>query len=357
MKFTITLAVLLGLSTAASSQVVIESSDFTTAGTVLNYENASPDWLFSQNLIEINGQDAVWNVGDWTALSENTDAYISINALSAIIQAFFNNQFLYPTNISTHAIEILQENVDIPLPIDISDARAYFRNDESGYYNTGSSFTFQGFPLITQNATVERVYEFPLHYGDMDTSALAYLTTVPTLGAYGQYGDRFTQVDGEGILTTPYGTYNVLRVHAERYLTDTVYIEQFGFGQAIERPLQTDYVWLSPDVQGPVLEISVIAGAVVSGRMIGSGSPVAVSQLENDNVKVYPNPALDNLNIDSPFAEDATVEIFDLNGKVVLATSIQNNKIDLKKINPGIYLIKISGIQDTPYVQKIVISE
>lgn len=65
---------------------------------------------------------------------------------------------------------------------------------------------------------------------------------------------------------------------------------------------------------------------------------------ENESeIRVYPNPCMDFINIKST----GIIEIFDLSGKLVLET--ESNKevfqIDLRELNSGIYLIKIREIR------------
>lgn len=357
MKIILTTALFLGFSSLAFSQLTVDGANFTNAGTVLNYEMASPAWSTNQNLSSTSGSNAVWNAEDWVSLTENTETFIPIDDLSSIIQIFFNNNNLYPATFSTHAITVGAEMVDLPLPIEISDGYAYFRNDETGYYNTGTSFAVQGFPLATQNDIVERIYKFPMLFGDTDTSALAFLTSLPTLGAFGQTATRYSEVDGEGVLVTPYGAYDVLRVRAERYITDTVYIEQLGGGQSINRPLQIDYAWISPEMQGAVLEMSVVENVVISARMLKEDGTVGIHTNKNSGYEIYPNPAVNYIDVKTPSPERAFITFYDMQGRAVLETTTQSDRINLEKINPGIYLVEISGIHGVTYVEKLLITE
>jgi hypothetical protein len=59
------------------------------------------------------------------------------------------------------------------------------------------------------------------------------------------------------------------------------------------------------------------------------------------NVVIYPNPAKNNLNIQN--AENSSVKVFDLLGRVVLLENniSLNQQIDVSKLTTGTYLIKI----------------
>ena len=335
----------------------MNGSNFIQAGTVLNYQSLDPNWSGAQELINITSENAVWNVEDWTSVMDHTEVYNSLNGMSGIINFFFNNQFLYPKNYSTHALEVGSEMLGLPIPLNISNGYTYFRTDETGYYGTGLSFSLEGIPFTTQNEVVERIYKFPMHYGDIDTSALAFLISVPTMGAYGQNADRYSGVDGQGSLITSFGTYDVLRVRAERYITDTLYVAQFGAGQIVEQPLQIDYAWISPQMQGPILEISVMEDEIISARMLVSESTVSISNPEIQDLEIYPNPARDFIEFNSPFAEKATIEIYDMHGRLVQKTIAPGKRIQLNSLTPGMYVVKISGNGEIMLIGKVLIIE
>jgi len=87
----------------------------------------------------------------------------------------------------------------------------------------------------------------------------------------------------------------------------------------------------------------------------------------NDNVlnekefSIHPNPTkLDYFNIKNNTQQTLSqVSIYDLTGKKVLNTSINNseldNRINLSGINSGVYLVKISNTAGNSLVKKLVI--
>lgn len=69
------------------------------------------------------------------------------------------------------------------------------------------------------------------------------------------------------------------------------------------------------------------------------------SIIENEKVKVnlYPNPTSDVINIEVIRGENVTLEILDLNGKVVFVENIRTSKsVDVKSYSAGTYLIRIN---------------
>lgn len=64
-----------------------------------------------------------------------------------------------------------------------------------------------------------------------------------------------------------------------------------------------------------------------------------VNDVATTKFKVYPNPTSDFIYIDSENVSD--VKIYDLTGKMLLKSN--SNKINIQKLKPGIYLVRIDG--------------
>lgn len=75
--------------------------------------------------------------------------------------------------------------------------------------------------------------------------------------------------------------------------------------------------------------------------------PSGIQGQETENLKIYPNPAENILNIEP--SESGFVKILDITGRVILSQEHAGNKsltIDISALNPGIYLIE-TGTSDT----------
>ena len=85
--------------------------------------------------------------------------------------------------------------------------------------------------------------------------------------------------------------------------------------------------------------------------------PISTSIEENSNlnVLVYPNPAVNVLNITLNSNELFNLTITDLNGKQILAERISNisNMVDISNLSSGMYLLRIanSNVQSTTKIQ------
>ncbi|MFN2430992.1 MAG: T9SS type A sorting domain-containing protein [Cryomorphaceae bacterium] len=358
MKTFHTLVLFFLMGSACLAQPVITSENFTGPGTILYLENASPAWFDQQTLTEQDGSEVLWNATNWEGLAETEQTFYAIDAVPNTFQLFFNSTILYPDHVSTHALPIGPEELDLPLPVELSNAFTFYNNTESGYYATGNAFELQGFPVVTQNDSIERIFRFPLTYGDSDSTAISFLTAVPLFGAYGQTGTRHSEVDAWGELATPYGLYNTVRVKAEVDLTDTLYIDQTGTGQTIERPLQTIYYWLSPNVPGPVLEIAVIEDAVVSATMYVDDGVVSVGEdFSPAEIQIFPNPATDYINFDLPGGQPYSISIFDISGKQILQKNNIRDRMDIRELSPGLYIAKFSSREGESFAGKFAVAD
>jgi len=77
---------------------------------------------------------------------------------------------------------------------------------------------------------------------------------------------------------------------------------------------------------------------------------LANQQFDMTNLKVYPNPVKNILNIQNDQAVQKA-EIFDLNGRLLQSTTLTNNQINLSQITSGIYFVKIYSNNKTGVVK------
>ena len=82
---------------------------------------------------------------------------------------------------------------------------------------------------------------------------------------------------------------------------------------------------------------------------------LGISEAEQESLKIYPNPTTDYvfLQLNSK-AKLETAEIYDLSGKLIFQPKINEDKLDLRFLNQGIYLLKFknSNIQPIKIIKK-----
>jgi hypothetical protein len=68
---------------------------------------------------------------------------------------------------------------------------------------------------------------------------------------------------------------------------------------------------------------------------------LSVNDITFKKFNIFPNPTKNILNFKVPFAESFKVSVYDILGKKVLSSTLQNsNTLDVSKLNNGIYILK-----------------
>ena len=69
----------------------------------------------------------------------------------------------------------------------------------------------------------------------------------------------------------------------------------------------------------------------------------SVDDVDTLDMRIYPNPVDGNfVTILSPVNGTKYIQVFDIMGKRVMDTSINNNTLDVSSINSGFYMIKVT---------------
>lgn len=67
---------------------------------------------------------------------------------------------------------------------------------------------------------------------------------------------------------------------------------------------------------------------------------LGVQELEKETVKIYPNPTTDFVYVQlKSKTKIDEVEIYDASGRLVLKTKLESDKLDLRVLNQGVYMI------------------
>ena len=85
-------------------------------------------------------------------------------------------------------------------------------------------------------------------------------------------------------------------------------------------------------------------------------SGLSVSENEIPDLKIYPNPVSDNyITIVSSLSAEKFIEIFDVNARKVLSTSISDDILDISNLEAGFYMIRVT-IDGKSSTSKLIIS-
>lgn len=204
-------------------------------------------------------------------------------------------------------------------------------------FNSSYSDTYEGSGTNSQNITTYRK-------GNVDVNA-----------------------DGWGTLILPQATFtNVLRVKIEQTTKDSINI----MGQEIitESRIVT-YNYYRDDIKQQLMGISYIYSKDFFGGDVITKSvlyyPDATNSVENvaqQNIKVYPNPATNNVVIENIGNTEATsYTITDVLGKTYLSetinTDFSSSNVDVSSLAEGIYVVSLFNNKTLVGTEKVIIKK
>ena len=92
-------------------------------------------------------------------------------------------------------------------------------------------------------------------------------------------------------------------------------------------------------------------------RLLSNNTLLTIKEFTYNQLTVYPNPSagLFNIQTKNPI-ENATITVYDLNGRIVYqakSENIENKSLDLNNLSNGIYILNIAN-GNVKYSQKII---
>lgn len=89
------------------------------------------------------------------------------------------------------------------------------------------------------------------------------------------------------------------------------------------------------------------------------GEPLLVTNIKNDTINnlytIYPNPAINDILVNSEKSITVKIEIFELTGRIVSSGKVNTNEeFNISNLNRGIYLIRITDEERNSFTQKLI---
>ncbi len=166
-------------------------------------------------------------------------------------------------------------------------------------------------------------------------------------------------VDAWGTLTTPLGTYSVIRSKETKIVHDTIdgYIIIFppfgGWQNAVSTSADstTSYTWWANGLGFSLATATMDStGGVKRVQWLMDQTSVGINEYTNSSIEnVYPNPAQNEINILADASKQKSVEVFDVTGRFVAAYSITSNLTNINTTDycNGMYLFNLVGKNNT----------
>ena len=299
------------------------------------------------------GNNAVWDFSTISIDNQKIDTFFDISDAEAFYQFVFNNQFTNPDYASDYFLpwsagvdfsQASQLGLEIENPVDFT------KIGSAALEQVGFGMKINGITVPAASDTIDIRYELPMTYSDSWISnSYTNLDLNPQFnGIYRRYVQRNSIVDGWGQITTPFKTYDVIRVKSLVSSQDSVYID-LGFGGMwleLPTPDRIEYDWIANNEKVSVFKVITqdIAGneTITSVEFKDKKRDFASISDNSFDISVYPNPSSSQIQIQSTEQMDQ-IEIHDVNGKQVYSAFSNSNQIqlDVSSWESGLYVLKV----------------
>ncbi|WP_139361971.1 hypothetical protein [Hymenobacter sp. CRA2] len=261
------LLLLLSLSTAATAQTSpsIDRTDMPVIGDSLRLSQAAPVLPASAPPLTRRGPNQTWDYSTLTPVSQRVERYNNLNTTPATLQFAFG-----PLGGVNRATLVSPQNLPATpgLTLPVTDPVEFYNLSNTDFRSVGFGATVSGFglPVTYQSQALQDViYRFPISYSSPADSSNSYFQiSVPGTGYLSRQRKRVNQPDAWGTLTTPFGTFQTVRLVTRLEDHDSVAVGTDP-GQGLTLPVQREYKWLAKTVHVPVLTITT---NVVAGREV-----------------------------------------------------------------------------------------
>jgi hypothetical protein len=263
MKKTLLLFLLYLSSQALAQQITIEQGDMPNVSDTLRISQALPTTGVD---LQSTGANHTWNFSTLTPIQQQVQRFIAVSATSIFFQPTFNTEPNRATIASPVLIpDYLQELAGDLNTIQITNPFLFYRATAEAFLEVGFSATIAGLPVPEKYERPDAIYNFPLTFGAEQSSSAFFVIHYPAFQIYYDHTRvRDNKVDGWGNLTTPFGTFPVLRVVSTLKVNDSVRTAEIPAART-QRPVVREYKWLAKNQGIPLLQITT---AEVEGQEV-----------------------------------------------------------------------------------------
>ena len=243
MKKLFTFFLLIISATASYAQITITNADMPSGGDTARFSNAS---VLSPVDVTLTGANYTWDFSFLQPTGQDVDTFMSVTSTPFVYILVFGLN----SNVAKRGLD-LSGFPQVP----VSDIYNFFSKSSASFRQMGYGASISGVttPISFNNPDV--IYDFPVSFGNMDSSDSDYSLIIPNIASAIGSQHRVNEVDGWGSVTTPYGVFNALRIRSTLTGEDSLYVDSLGLGFAAPRPMTHEYKWLANGQDIPVLEI------------------------------------------------------------------------------------------------------
>ncbi|MFN5911002.1 MAG: hypothetical protein ACK45H_06690 [Bacteroidota bacterium] len=337
------------INVSAFSQITLSVTDFADVGDTVRMSRVNDAMIdFSST-----GQNFNWDFSQLVPESQFVKDYTSIfqSGFGAFLFGPFapaEFQASYFTEDNASALDQLAQF----LPIGITDAYSVEKLDATALTRVGYLLGVQDNLLAVRSDSIEIMYTLPLNYGDSYSSVghLNFELQPVYNGAWLQHREHTAIVDGYGQITTPYGSFNALRIKHEILEYDSLLLDFNGssFWVPINVPPVYQYEWWTNNEKVPILKITtneVFGDEVVTAieyRDFYRGLDAGLDEQEIQ-MTLGPNPTEGSFTIQAE-QPIQNIRVLFSDGRVIYARDGLNDHeitVDLEHLSAGPFFVEI----------------
>ena len=293
------------------------------------------------------GPNYSWDFSTLQPISQTVDTFVTVNSVPFLYQLVF-----IPNIVANLAQKF--NGLDAFPQLPVTDPYQFYRKTTTNFNDVGYAVSVTGIPIPIRLNPADVVYKLPLAYDNKDSSLASGQLGVPDIGFVSIQRKRVNHVDGWGTLTTPYGTYNVLRLKSTVTETDSIYIDSISFGQQIQRNY-IEYKWLTNGKKQPLMQVTEEGPLVQVNYIDNIFDPgVGITEYQNPEIDIViaPNPVTDYaiiaFDLNKPaktrisvlsLAGSEIMEIF--TGDLMAGRQFHTLNITRKQLPLGVYLLRV----------------
>ncbi|MCS7073206.1 MAG: PKD domain-containing protein [Bacteroidia bacterium] len=250
------LLLVLSFPSTVLSQITITAQDMPTAGDAIRVSRGNTNLTTYANYS--SGPNQTW---DFTNVPINRQEVIEYK--SSLQTPYFFFFFTSIGNKIADTLSLLPSNIQLPIqlpiPLTLTNVYNFYQSTTFGstsFKVTGIGATVSGIPVPAFYEDPDELYLFPLKHQDRDTTTFRFKINVPNTFIYSTTGTRINIVEGWGVVKTPIGDFDCLKVRSIISARDTITLQQpiqFSFPFPNNR-VEIKYIAKNRDI--PVVQIN-----------------------------------------------------------------------------------------------------
>ena len=297
------------------------------------------------------GPDMNWDFSALTRTTQQVDSFVNIMNTPSIYWFTFTPGIV--SNLASPG-----NNLPAFPGLPFSNYFNFLKKSSAQFSDAGYAFELSGIPIALKYDSPDIYYTLPCNMGNTWSSNSFASISIPGIAYFGSSRSRTSVVDGWGNLTTPFGTFQTIRIKSEVGEHDSVFLDSSGLGFPYTRTL-TEYKWLGKGEGIPLLQISE-EGLVKTAVYRDNINHTGMKELKKGSVQVFPNPSGGLITISTEGIHlPAHMQIMDARGIIVMdkdlpASSGNSASFDLSGYPAGLYMISLIG-KDAVFIGKILV--